>query len=308
MSILTVLANKYKIETLEPLVSQLEQNLAGAMGQVQAATNDTEAQRSLEQVALVFSITAGILRRYSSKPVQGILQLLRDGPLNAQYGGCLARRLEVLVAPQKALTKENYAVVKLLWMQKLYIEVVKPLLASADGSSVDVNDYLIKTNFSIGVLLMVKHMGFSIYEEDSDKILRISISIAQNIGSGPDTLAALQVLKNILAESPEKGQDHLKSLINICTASFSSTAASRWTRPEWLPENYSPSANAAEVQASCGKIALEIIGGLPKLYESRHLVFYVPQVERELSVACGHGVRDLRRSARTARSAWTALN
>jgi DNA repair/transcription protein MET18/MMS19 len=161
-----------------------------------------------------------------------------------------------------------------------------------------------RTNFSLSVLLMVKHLNFSIYEQDADKILRIAIAIAQNLGTGSDAMAALQVIRNILVEASEQAQDHLRSLIKICTGIFTNRGPAS-NRPDWLPAEYGAAIPNSEVQAGCGKIALEIVGGLPRMFEPRHLLAYEPQVQRDLSTACGHRVRELRSTARLARGAWT---
>lgn len=305
LSILTILGNKYNIETLDSLITPLERQTSNLLGQ-EGASNEDDASR-LEQLTAIYAIAAGMLRRYSGKQAKPLLQLLKEAPKDPKIGHHLGRRLEMITAPQKPLAKENYAIVKPLWMQKVYFELVNPMLQAALGTNSDIQDPLIKTNFSIGVLLMVKHMTYAIYEADADKILRIAIGIAQNIGAGPDVQAALDVLKNILVEASEKGQDQLRSIIKICIATFSNKATSTHKRPDWLPEDYASGANDLENQAGCGKMALEIIGGLPKMFESQYLVPHAPQVQRELTIACGHQVRDLRRTARLARQAWADL-
>ncbi|KAH8686920.1 Dos2-interacting transcription regulator of RNA-Pol-II-domain-containing protein [Ilyonectria robusta] len=303
LSILTTLANKYKIEALPGLITTVEQH---ATSVVTASPENDDQSRRLEKTKSTYALAAGMMRRYMGKEAKGIVQLFREAPKDAQIGHHFGRQLEMIVAPQQPLTKENYAIVKPLWMQKVYFELVSPMLQVAVGADPEVQDQLTKTNFGIGVLLMVKHMNFPIYEADADKILRISLAVAQNIGVGPDAKAALDVLKNILVEAPEKGKDHIRSIIKICTNVFSNKSAST-QKPDWLPEGYVPATTDAQTQAGCGKLALEITGGLPRMFESQHLLPHASQVERELTLACGHRVRDLRRTARLARAAWTEL-
>ena len=303
MSMLSVLANKYPIENSPGLISALEQKAAAALKDVDVMA---DKQQAVERLTFVYALSCGLLRRFGSKKAEGLLKLIRDGPAHPVVGKELAQRLEMLVAPQTFLTKDNYAVVKPLWMQRVYFELVGPMLQAATGSNADVTDPLIKTNYSLGVILMLRHMSYSIYEADAEKVLRIAISTAQSLGTGPEVLAALDALQNILLEAPEKGQDHLRSIVNICVRSFTGQTAPT-QRPEWLPAGYAPSTVDQEVQAGCGKLALEIAGVLPRMYEARRLVSFLPQVERELTMACGHGVRDLRRLARLARQAWAGL-
>ncbi|KAF4983290.1 hypothetical protein FZEAL_1275 [Fusarium zealandicum] len=287
LSILTILANKYKIETLPGLMAALDQRTSS----LASASSEDETSR-LEQTTSVYALAAGMVRRYAGKEAKGLLQLIRESPKDPKIGSELARRLEMIVAPQQPLTKEKYAIVKPLWVQKVYFELVSPMLQAATGQDAEVQEQQIKASFSTGVLLMVKHMNFPIYEADATKILRISIAVAQSSGVGPETKAALDVLKNTLVESPDKGKDHLRSIIKICTGVFA---------------HKSSAAADLETEGACGKLALEILGGLPRMYESQHLMPHAPQVQRELTHSCGHRVREVRKTARLARAAWTDL-
>ncbi|KAK7415410.1 hypothetical protein QQZ08_012351 [Neonectria magnoliae] len=303
LSILTTLANKYKIETLQGLITTLEKL---SIELVKNSFDGDDQSHRLEQFKSTYALAAGMMRRYIGKEAKGLLHLFKEAPKDVRIGHQFGRQLEMIVAPQQPLMKENYAIVKPLWMQKVYFELVSPMLQVAVGADPEVRDQLIKTNFSIGVLLMAKHMSFPIYEADADKILRISIAVTQNIGVGADAKAALDVLKNILVEAPEKGKDHLRSIIKICVSVFSNKPTST-RKPSWLPEDYVPAASDAETQAGCGKLALEITGGLPRIFDSQHLLPHASQVERQLTLACGHRVRDLRKTARIARAAWADL-
>ncbi|KAF5229425.1 hypothetical protein FAUST_10431 [Fusarium austroamericanum] len=289
LSILTILANKYKIESLPSLVSALEQRASALV-----TTSASENQSShLEQITSVYALVAGMVRRYSGKEAKTLLDVIKDSPKDSQSGAELARRLEMTVAPQQALTKENYAIVKPLWTQKVFFQLVNPMLQAATGKDADVQDQQVKASYSTAVLLMVKHMSFAIYEADADSILRISIAVAQSSGVGPETKAALDVIKNILAEAPEKGKGHIRSIIKICSSVFSHTPKS--------------ATESVDIGGACGKLALEIVGSLPRTYGSQHLTPHAPQLQRQLTLVCGHRVREVRKTARLARAAWADL-
>lgn len=245
-SILTILANKHKMETIEPVMTILTSQAEKVLSDNDTATFDT-----------LITIAAGLLRRCSSAKAQPLLHLLREASKSATF----ANRVEIVVAPQSYLTKENYAIVKPLWMQKLYFELVKPALGQQDST------------VGVAVLGMVKHMPFSIYEDDVESILRIALS------SGD-----LGVLKNILVSNSGKARAHCKSIITICVAAFSNTSAS---------EN--------------GKLALEIVGGLPGMFGAQYVVPHRRLVERQLALACGDRSRGVRRVARSAREAWDGV-
>ncbi|RFU76176.1 hypothetical protein TARUN_6050 [Trichoderma arundinaceum] len=306
-SILTILANKYKVESLFYLMIRLEGRLETALKNAQSSSDSDEASRYVEQVSSIYAIVSGLVRRPGGTQARGLIQRLRDAPRSATIGHLLARKLEMIVAPQRFLSKDSFANVKSLWAQKVYFELVKPMLEIAVSQDAEAGSQLVKTNFKIGVLSMVRHMPFSIWEDDCAAILRASLALTQNLGPGPDTLPALEIIKSILAESSIEAQDHIKSLINISLPCFSLKVASEQKRPDWLPAGYVPAKMHPDVEAECGKLALEVVGALPRLFESRYVVPFVPQVRRELSLACGHPVRDLRRLARIARAAWTDI-
>ncbi|KAJ6783418.1 hypothetical protein PWT90_02228 [Aphanocladium album] len=294
-SILSILANKYTLETAEPVLDAINTQLANAL------LNSEDS--SIDKAIPVLAIAAGLLRRYNGKQTQRLIELIRDSPKNRVIGYHIARRLELIAAPQSFLSKDAYAVVRPLWMQKLYVQMAQPMLQCALSTSQFPYDNLAKTSFGLGVLMLVKHMPYSVYEDDVEKLLRIAISVAQTVSLGTDTLASLDVLKVALTEAPEKTQDHIRSIIGICTSTFAVDEKSK-PKPDWVPEDIAAPSRDPETLARCSKTGLQILGGLPKLVESRHLLAYVPQVERHLAAACGHKVREVRASARAARVAW----
>lgn len=297
-SILSILANKYTLETAEPVLDAINTQLANALL--------NSENTSIDKATPVLAIAAGLLRRYNGKQTNRLIELIRDSPKNRVIGYHVARRLELIAAPQSFLSKEAYAVVKPLWMQKLYVQMAQPMLQCALSTSQFPYDNLAKTSFGLGALMLVKHMPYSVYEEDVEKLLRVAISVAQTVGIGADTLASLDVLKTALTEAPEKTQDHIRSIIGICTSSFAVDEKPK-PKPDWLPESIAAPSQDPETLARCGKTGLQILGGLPRLVESRYLLAHVPQVERHLAAACGHQFRDVRASARAARVAWAEV-
>jgi DNA repair/transcription protein MET18/MMS19 len=277
---------------------------------LQNVTADSPPHKStdLELASSLYAVATGMVRRYSGKQAQALLTLLREAPKSLSVGSTLAHRLEMVVAPQRPLDKESFAIVKPLWRQKIYIELVKPVLETALAPSDTPQGQLVRTNVSIAVLRVVKHLSFSIYEDDAEKILRIAISVAQNLGGGVDAKAALDVLRDIMVEASDQCQPHLRSIITICINAFSTGRASDSTVPEWLPKDYIVGVNDLEVRATGGQVALGIVGGLPQLFEARHLLPHSSQVQKELTLACGNTVRSLRKSARIARAAWASIN
>lgn len=298
--ILTMLANRHKVERVEDIMIPLNTRAESLL-----ANQDTTTETSSSPV---FAISAGLLRRFTLKKDQaeGLLRFLRECPGSPIRGRYYASQLETIVAPQKILSKDNFASVSPLWLQKLFVQIAKPMIPKALGKDAETTDRAIRTNFGVAVLVLVKHMPFAVYEEDAEDILRIAISYAQTVGTCANIAPALDVLCNILIEAPERGEPHLNSIIAICSNVVSNR---QQPRPEWLSEDYVVGNAADEVSARAQreKLALEIMGGLPRMFEARHLVPLAPRVERELTLACGNGVRDLRKAARLARNAWKEI-
>ncbi|PFH61757.1 hypothetical protein XA68_16377 [Ophiocordyceps unilateralis] len=306
-AILSVLANKYKLETVDGVMTAIEQDAQSALKQAAMGSSPEDQRQGLDQALTIFTLAGSLARRSTGHRTRALLDLLRPAPEDHTAGYRLARGLELVVAPQTFLTDSVGSVQRPLWMQKVYVDLVKPMMGAATGtSSVEARSRSIQTNYGIAVLAMVKHMRYPVYEEDSSTIIRIAISTAQKLGIGPDTRAALQVINSVLGEAPEVVQDHLGSLISICTSVFTSEPPTTQTDDE-SPTTQTDDESPEETQAGCAKLALEMVGRLPQTLESRHLLAHAPAVRRQLAAACGHRVRDLRRLARLARTAWADL-
>jgi DNA repair/transcription protein MET18/MMS19 len=82
-SILTILANKYKVEDLSYVMARLEGRLESALHNAQNSSDSDDASRYLEQVSSIYAIVSGIVRRPGGKQARGLIQQLRDAPRNA---------------------------------------------------------------------------------------------------------------------------------------------------------------------------------------------------------------------------------
>ncbi|PHH76519.1 hypothetical protein CDD80_1490 [Ophiocordyceps camponoti-rufipedis] len=299
-AILAVLANKYKLEAVDAVMTVIEQQAQSTFTSSAIEPNQEDQRQRLDQALTIFTLAGSLARRSTGPRTRALLELLQRAPQDAAVGYRLARGLELVVAPQTFLTDSAGSVQRPLWMQKVYVDLVKPMMAVASRtSSVDVPiSRSTQINYGIAVLSMVNHMRFPVYEEDTAAIIRIAISTAQHLGIGPDTRAALEVITCVLGEAPDAVQDHLGSLVSICIGLSS----------EKPPTNsQTDEEDDDESRVGCAKLSLEMIGRLPQTLESRHLFAHAPAVRRHLASACGHGVRELRRLARVARATWADL-
>lgn len=297
--ILGYLANKYKVEALPETMEAIEKHLAEALAQASSGQDEQERDCAMERALTCYVVVGALVPRCTGKQTQRLLQQLREAPNSAVAGYRLAHGLDIIAGFSRAYYS-GAGVMKPLWKQKLYFDLVQPMMTAGIGGWPAVQDALIKTNYAIAALVMLREMPFAIYEDDSAKVVRAALLVAQKTGVGADARIAMEVLKHVLDNAPEALQDHLRSLINVCIGLFSTRR-----RPECMSEGYAaPPAEDGETEAACGKLALEMVGGLPRLFESRHVVPFVAQVQRALATACGHRVRDVRKRARLARAAW----
>ncbi|RDA83433.1 hypothetical protein CP532_4411 [Ophiocordyceps camponoti-leonardi (nom. inval.)] len=295
-AMLAVLANRYKLETVDDVMTTIEQHTQSALKQAAIGPSPDDHQQGLEQALTIFTLAGSLARRSTGQRTRGLLELLRRAPEDPTAGYRLGRGLELVIAPQTFLTD---SIQRPLWMQKVYVDLVKPLLDAAAGGP-PLQSTQQTSNYGIAVLSMVKDLRYPVFEADAGAIVRIAISTAQRSGIGPDARAALQVISSVLGEAPDAVQDHLGSLIAICTDTFSdepSVGISRMDDEE----------GREEVQAACAKLALELVCRLPVTLEARHLLAHAPAVRRRLAAACGYRAREQRKLARQARAAWAEL-
>ncbi|RDA93845.1 hypothetical protein CP533_6391 [Ophiocordyceps camponoti-saundersi (nom. inval.)] len=295
-AMLACLANRFQLETVDDVMAVIGQHTQNALKEAAASGSSRDDQRKgLEQALTIFTLAGSLARRSTGHRTRGLLELLRRAPDDPTVGYRLGRGLELVVAPQTFLAD---SVQRPLWMQKVYVDLVKPMLDA--GASVPSLEPTQTNNYSVAVLFMIKHMRFPVFEADAGGILRIAISTAQKSGIGPDTRAALQVIDSVLSEAPEAVQPHLGSLIAICTNTFSEETLAKSSRTD-------DEEDTEEVQTDCVKLALELLCSLTQALEARHLLTHEPALRRQLAAACGHRVRELRKLARCARVAWAGL-
>jgi len=108
-------------------------------------------------------------------------------------------------------------------------------------------------------------------------------------------VSALDVLVEVLLNEPETLRGHLKAII---------TGAVKVHRE---CSEATPSRGDGAHAVMCRKLALQLLGALPKKFEERHLLPYSLQLQRTLGVACGDRVREVRKVALIARENWSKV-
>lgn len=303
---LLILANKFKIEGIPKALSLAEQQISAIVKDKDLIGTDGKPQPVSSDVRLslakdIYALIAGALRRYTGSSLAQIFSSLLQGPANAEHGHVLARDFDVLFRPHACLRKDLNASLKPLWSQKAYVNLVKPMLPLAwpkrQGSEATC------ANYSIAVLSSVRHMDYGVYADDAQDLIRLVLCVLRNLPAGADVEAGLRVLETIARESPEVLEPFLKSIIDACEALVT---GSGMPDVSYVPGGY-PTAGP-KVQARCRDLAVMLLGHLPGRFEHSKLRPAAPRVGRLLAVACGDGVRRVRRTALTAKVAWADVN
>ena len=303
---LLILANKFKFETIPKALALAEhqisaivedKDLVGPSGKPQPVSPDVRLSLAKD----IYALVAGSLRRYTGSPLARIFSSLLQGPANTEHGHVLARDFDIIFRPHACLRKDLNASVKPLWSQKAYINLVRPMIPLSwpklDGSEATC------ANYSVAVLSSVRHLDYGVYADDAQDLIRLVLCVLRNLPTGVDVEAGLRVLETVARESPEALEPFLKSVIDVCEAIVSGTEA---PDVSWMPGGYPPA--GPKVQAKCRDLAVMLLGYLPGRFQHGKLRSAAPRVGRLLAVACGDGVRKVRRSALTAKLAWADVN
>ncbi|ODA80414.1 hypothetical protein RJ55_03372 [Drechmeria coniospora] len=304
-SILANLANKHGLEANDDLMAALERHLKDSLDQATTGLAP-RAEYASERAVTIYVVIGALVQRCTGEQTQGLLKLLFKAPNDLSVGDQLARGMEHVIAYDQVYGGLG-SMKKALWKQKLWYDLVEPMVNAAIGMSQDIQTPLLKSNYGIAALHMARSIPFSIYEDDADKLVRVALSVAADMDVGADALAAINVLNQILEKAPELMQGHLRSLINVCISLVSDGRVTNRQLPAWMPESYGPANTDGQTKVECGQLAVNILEELPQRFEPRHLVPFSRMVKRELSVACGHLFRDVRKHARLAKSRWDGL-
>ena len=249
------------------------------------------AQRPPEEARQVLSpvlaFTAGAIIRYDNT-LAHLLQDLVDRLSDENTGQMLARSLETLVSPKECLSAENHAATKPLFKQWTYAQLVRPNWARSCPFNAKQPE---AGNLCIAILTLLKHFPFEIYADDAEKLCRVLLTSMATLEPGQDLEAALNLLLQVLKNSPEELRGHMKTLIMGSVGIYSRA-------------NVTPMAIVPNYAASCRKLVLGLLAALPSKYEEQHLLPHTPVLKRMLANACGDRAREVRQAAIEARVAW----
>ncbi|KKF96987.1 DNA repair/transcription protein mms19 [Ceratocystis platani] len=301
---LTVLANKHAFEKSPKLLALLESRLAVLV---------TSSDDVLVTANAVYGLLAGALRRYTGSSLSASLDLLRKLTSNPTLGHIFAQWYDYLFSPKPRLAKAFHGLTKPTWTQRAYIELLVPLLQAAlPCPTSNPTEKLAAANATVAVLAAVRHLSFTVYQDDAPVLVRTVLAALSTLPSSLVAAPALAILEAVMASSPTLLESHARSAIDVClrisvldtsTASIAASADN-----SWMPSGFGEISNPGPVLAAARKSALALLGQMPERFEHRHLVELAPRVKRALAVASGDKVRAVRGIATKARMAWNTVD
>jgi len=308
--LLMLFANKYSVERVPKLLRLLEHQMRCLADGKSTPLSGQPANKPFPPGARhhlagnIFAVVAGILRRHLGSSLHTLYDGLRDAPSNPEEGHILARKFDLLFRPHPCLQPEYASLSKRMWPHSAFAQLVKPMIPLAWPKRSTPETDLVCANYSIAILSSVRHLAYEVYKEEVADLIRMVLCVLRTLPVGPDVEVALKVLWIILQEATDDVEPFLKSVIVACTEIIGNGTSDGKERVSWMPEGYMPVDRTGRAANSCRNLAIMLLGFLPRKFEQRHLLDSAPQMKMLLHRSCGDKVREIRKTALTARLAW----
>ncbi|KAG8159081.1 hypothetical protein KVR01_010742 [Diaporthe batatas] len=234
-------------------------------------------------------------------------------------GPYVARILSQLFSsPKKGLLDPaNHTIQKPLYLQWAFQQLVQPVLRLSYPLSRDDTSVV----YSIYVLHAVKSLRLSHYADDAPVVVRIVLAAMQKATNSYDVEAACGISLHILAGDPALFRPHVASLVkaakSVYDRSFPVPAVHNRTLTvqddkDWLVDKDQDTQGGrfryAGDREKIRRMALRTLEVLPAQLDENDLRAYADEVRAQLCVALGDRVRDVRRAAEAAQSAWSRIS
>lgn len=308
------MSNKYSSSagSCQGNLAEWQKTIEAVKGRLASSGSGSSPLLTPDQFGRLIAIAAGAFSRLD-KDAKELATLLAFTPAkhaSSHSGEQMARSLGLLASTNiDCLALDNHATVKSIYRQWVYGQTVKKLLPlafpkrqsseSALQVGLDAPSESESSVNTIAIISLVRHMPFSVYEDDvEDPLVRILIAAMTTLPSWADVSMTLRVLYVILENRPKTLQGHLKTLVDASIDVFGAVA--KCVGKASPPRRGVP-------PPGCRKQALRLVAYLPTQFEEGLLLTYGPQLSRALSAACGDRVREIREAAQLARESWTKV-
>ncbi|KAK3990275.1 MMS19 nucleotide excision repair protein [Cladorrhinum sp. PSN332] len=300
----TILANKYKggPSTSDPESLTMKRVLDFWGSWLKDSTSSAEVNadkfRALNNVAM--HIIAGAVAR-QDKNVTDLIPILHQAAASPQANGeTVAQSLGILVKANELLTPESHAVVRRFYKQWAYSHLAKPLYERARPTA---DNSLAATRYSVIILSVVSNCPFTVYQDDLEPLIRLLVTALASRGNISEEVAqaqvisALEILVEIILSDSEALRGYVKEIVSGTTKVYQ----------ESIPKKAFGQQVSPATLITSRKLALQVLGAIPKTFEERYTLPYAPPTQRMLSMACGDPARKVREAARSARANWAKV-
>lgn len=234
-------------------------------------------------------------------------------------GPYVARILSQLFSsPKKGfLDPANHTIQKPLYQQWAFQQLVQPVLRLAYPLSRDDTSVV----YSIYVLHAVKSLGLGHYADDAPAVVRIVLAAMQKATNSYDVEAACGISLQILAGDPALFRPHVASLVKAAKSVYDRSLPvpavynqilTVQDDKDWVVDKgqyaQGDRFKYAGDREKIRRMALRTLEMLPAQLDENDLRAYVDEVRVQLCVALGDRVRDVRRAAEAAQSAWSRIS
>ncbi|KAI5816584.1 RNAPII transcription regulator C-terminal-domain-containing protein, partial [Pyronema omphalodes] len=272
LRIISITINK----TLSPSDLPAIQNLFSSL--LSSINESPTGEKAENHLRILFYITVPLLLR-ADKAGFSLLTTSLIPLLTTPLGASCARGFQLLLSPSPDLSKENHAILRLLYKQRVFSQVV-PLLIDGFKQS----DSTSKPNFLIALSNIIRYVPSSIITPELPKLLPLLLQSMDLEDTGVKA-ATIETLLVTISESADVVKEHLGSVV------------SRLLKATEAP------ANPVRVRI----MALRCIKAFPTALRRELLLPYKRQVVKMLTGALEDPRRNVRKEAVEARGVWSRL-
>ncbi|KAK4230751.1 MMS19 nucleotide excision repair protein [Podospora fimiseda] len=300
----TILSNKYKggPSTSDPESLTMKRVLDFWGSWLKDSTTSAEVNadkfQTLNNVAM--HIIAGAVAR-QDKSVTDLIPILHQAAASQHANGeTVAHSLGILVKANDLLTPESHAVVRRFYKQWAYSHLVKPLYELARPTS---DNSLAAARYSVIILPIVSHCPFTVYQDDLEPLVRLLVTALTSRGNVSEetaqaqVISALEILVEIILNDADALKGYVKEIVSGTTKVYQESVPKK-TLAQPVPQ---------ATLTTSRKLALQVLGAMPKTFEERYTLPYAPPTQRMLVMACGDPARKVREAARSARANWAKV-
>lgn len=254
--------------------------------------------KNLNNVAM--HIIGGAIARQEKNVIE-LIPILQQAAASPQVNGeAVAQSLGIIVKANELLTPESHAVVRRFYRQWAYTHLVKPLYELARPTA---ENSLAATRYSLVILSIVSNCQFTIYQDDLEPLIRLLVTaltsrskISEEVAQS-HAISALEILVEIILNDSGALKSYVKEIVSGTTNVYQ----------ESMPKKTLAQPVKPAILTQSRKLALQVLGAIPKTFEERYTLQYAPQTQRMLAMACGDPVRKVREAARSARANWAKV-